>query len=208
MKKRKSKRKKLKIPILSDIFDMNKNLKLLMISDIFVLSGFGLIAPILAIFINDNLQGGSIFSAGLASTIFMLTHAILQIAFSYFFNPKDRLWMLRLGTMIIALVPFGYMFSTKIFHIYLCEFLYGIGASFAYPSWSSLFTANLEKGRRGLQWSVYSSAVAIGTALTAVLGGLLAEKVSFKLVFILTGMIALLGLFILFKLEKKVLKKT
>ena len=180
-----------------------------MISDIFVLSGFGLIGPILAIFINDNLRGGSIFSAGLASTIFMITHAILQIVLSYKFNPKDRLWMLKVGTAVIALVPFGYMFSTSIYHIYLVEFIFGIGASFAYPSWSSLFTANLDKGQRGFQWSVYSSAVGIGTALTAVVGGWLAEKISFQLVFALTGAIAMLGLFVLFKLEKKsVLKKT
>lgn len=34
---------------------MNRTMKLLMISDIFVLAGFGLIQPILAIFINDGL---------------------------------------------------------------------------------------------------------------------------------------------------------
>jgi len=34
---------------------MNKTLKILIISDIFVFSGFGLIGPILAIFIKDNL---------------------------------------------------------------------------------------------------------------------------------------------------------
>jgi len=187
---------------------MNKNLKLLMISDIFVLSGFGLIAPILSIFINDNLINGSIFSAGLASTIFLITHAGLQLLFSYKFNPKDRLWMLRLGTAIIALVPLGYILSTTINHLYFVEFIYGVGAAFAYPSWSSLFTANLEKGRRGFQYSIYNSSVGVGTALTAVVGGWLAEKISFQFVFVLTGLIALIGLFVLFRLEKRVLRKT
>jgi MFS family permease len=187
---------------------MNRTLKLLIISDIFVLSGFGLIAPILSIYINDNLVGGSIFSAGLASTIFLLTHASLQLLFSYKFNPKDRLWMLKLGTAIIVFVPLGYIFATNIYHIYMAEFMYGVGAAFAYPTWSSLFTAYLEKGRRGFQYSIYSSAVAIGTALTAAAGAWLAEKIDFKIVFILTGLIAMVGLLILFKLNKKILKKT
>jgi DHA1 family quinolone resistance protein-like MFS transporter len=187
---------------------MNKTLKLLIISDIFVLSGFGLIGPILAIYINDNLVGGSIFSAGLASAIFLITHAALQLLFSYKFNPKDRLWMLKLGTAIIALVPIGYIFSTSIYHIYIVEFMYGVGAAFSYPTWSSLFTAHLEKGKRGFQYSVYSSGVGIGTALTASAGAWLAEYVDFRLVFILTGIMSLIGLFILFKLGKGVLRKT
>jgi sugar phosphate permease len=187
---------------------MNKTLKLLIISDIFVLSGFGLIAPILAIFIKDNLIGGNIFSAGLASTIFLITHAGLQLLFSYKFNPKDRLWMLKLGTAIIALVPVGYIFSRTIYHIYAVEFFYGVGASFAYPTWSSLFTSHLEKGRRGFQYSIYSSSVGVGTALTAAAGAWMAEKIGFEWVFILTGIMSMVGLFILFRLNKTVLRKT
>ncbi len=186
---------------------MNKTLKLLMISDVFVFSGFGLISPILAIFIKENLIDGTILAAGIASAIFLITHAVLQIIFSYKFNPKDRLWMLLLGTAIIAVVPFGYIFSTRIWHLYLIQFAYGVGAGFAYPSWSSLFTTNLEKGKRGFQWSVYSSSVGIGTAITAAAGALFAEKTSFELVFILTGALAIIGLLVLFGLEKKILKK-
>ncbi len=200
--------KKIKIPILSDIIEMNSTLKLLILSDILVYGALGFIAPILSIFIDTNLEGGGIFTAGLASTIFLLTHAILQIIFSYKFNPKDRLWMLWLGTGIIALVPVGYIFSTQIWHLFLAEFAYGVGAAFAYPSWSSLFTANLEKGKRGFQYSVYSSGLGIGTAITAAIGGIIAEKVSFQLVFGITSALAILGLLILFKLNKSVLRKT
>lgn len=187
---------------------MNKTLKLLIISDIFVLSGFGLISPILAIFIKDNLIGGTIFAAGLASMIFLITHSVLQIWFSYKFNPEDRLWLLKVGTAIIALVPFGYILATHFYHIYIVEFIYGVGAAFAYPTWSSLFTSNLEKGKRGFQYSIYSSSVGIGTAITAGIGAWLAERIGFHWVFVFTGLLSMLGLFILFKLDKKILKKT
>lgn len=195
--------------ILKDILGINKTLRLLIISDIFVFSGFGLISPILAIFINDNLIGGSIFAAGIASMIFLITQAVLQIVFSYGFNPKDRLWMLKIGTGIIACVPFGYIFATQIYHLYLVQLIYGVGAAFAYPSWSSLFTSHLEKGQRGFQWSVYSSSVGVGSAAAAGIGAWLAEKTSFELVFLLTGFFAVVGLLILFRLEKKkVLRRT
>jgi DHA1 family quinolone resistance protein-like MFS transporter len=200
--------KKLKIPIISDILEMDKTLKLLILSDILVYGALGFIAPILSIFIDKNLVGGGIFTAGLASTIFLVTHAVLQIIFSYKFNPKDRLWMLWLGTGIIALVPIGYVFSTHIWHLFLAEFFYGLGAAFAYPSWSSLFTSHLEKGKRGFQYSVYSSGLGIGTAITAAIGGLIAEKIGFKFVFMLTSLLAIIGLLILFKLNKGALRKT
>mgnify|MGYP001573279997 FL=1 len=187
---------------------MNKPLKLLMISDIFIFSGFGLISPILAIFIKDNLIGGTILAAGIASAIFLITHSVLQIWFSYKFNPKDRLWMLILGTALIALVPFGYIFAKSIYHIYGIQFIYGLGAAFAYPSWYSLFVVNLDKGERGFQWSIYSSSVGLGSAVTALAGAWLAEKTSFELVFLLTGLISLVGLLTLLKLDKKILRKT
>ena len=201
-------KKKKRIPIISEILEMNTTLKLLIISDILVYGALGFVGPILSIFIDSNLTGGGIFTAGLASTVYLVTLSFLQIIFAYKFNPKDRLWMLWLGTGIIALVPIGYIFSTSIWHLFLAEFAYGIGAAFAYPSWSSLFTANLEKGKRGFQYSIYSSGLGIGTAITAAVGGLIAERINFKFVFMITSILAIIGLLILFKLNKKILRKT
>jgi len=182
---------------------MNKVLKLLILSDIFIFTGFGFVAPILSIFINDNLKGGTILAAGIASGIFLITYSILQIVFSYIFNPKDRYWMLVLGTIFIALTPFGYIFAKNILHIFIVQFIYGIGAGFAYPSWYSLFSSHLEKGKRGFQHSIYYSSVGIGSAITAAVGALIAEKIGFQDVFIFAGILSMAGLFTLFWLNKK-----
>lgn len=185
---------------------MDKTLKLLSWSDFFILSGFGLISPILAIFININL-GASIFFAGLSTTVLLITRSILQIVFSNYFNPKDRLWLLDIGSLIIALVPFGYLLSHNIWHFLVVQFLYGVGASMAYPSWNSLWASHTEKGQKGFQWSVYNSIITAGVAITASIGAWLAQVTNFTIVFILTGILSLIGFFILFGLEKKCLKK-
>ena len=111
--------------------------------------------------------------------------------------------MLILGTALIAIVPFGYLFSTNIWHIFILEFIYGAGAGFAYPAWSSLFTANLEKGKRGFQYAIYSSGVGIGSAITGTVGAWVAENVGFQWVFIFTGIFAVAGLILLLFLNKK-----
>lgn len=185
---------------------MNRTVKLLMFSDVFIYSGLGLISPIMAIFIS-GIKGGSIAAVGIASAIYLITHSILQIFLSRIFNPKDRLWMLRLGTFLIVFVPIGYILSTSVIHIYLTQLLYGIAAGFAFPSWYSLFVCHLERGKQGSQWSVYSASVSICMAVAAYFGALLVQSYNFKIVFVLTGLIALFGFLILFWLEKKITKK-
>jgi len=186
---------------------MNKTLKLLIISDIFILGGFGLISPIIAIFIKDNLVGGTLFAAGVASAIFLIVHATLQLIFAEVFSAKDRRWMLIFGTGLIVIVPFIYIFSTNIWHIFIAQAIYGVGAGFSYPAWYSLFTTNVERKSSGFQWSVNNSAISIGTAITAAAGAWMAERLGFQWVFGITGAISVIGLLILLKLDKNVAKK-
>lgn len=187
---------------------MNKTIKLLILSDIFVITGFGLIAPILAIFIKDNLVGGTIFSAGLASTIFLITKSVVQLPFSRYADSHDRkkFWVI-IGTLLISSVPFIYMFTKHIYMIYIAEFIYGIGGGLMYPTWVAIFSTHLDKKHEGFEWSVYSTAVGIGTAITAAIGAAIAQFVGFQMTFLLVGAMSLIGCFILFGLENENHKK-
>ncbi|MDD5177784.1 MAG: MFS transporter [Candidatus Nanoarchaeia archaeon] len=190
---------------------MNRTLKLLMISDIVLLTGLGLISPILAIFIKENLIGGTIAAAGIAGTIYLISKSIVQLPFAKYIDSHDhKVKFLILGTFIIALTPFLYIFSTHIYQIYLAQFLYGIGAGLAYPCWLSLYSTNLDKKHEGFEWSVYSTSVGIGVAIAAAIGATMAQFIGFRITFIITGIFALAGAAILIGLEKKAetLKKT
>lgn len=186
---------------------MNRTLKLLILSDVFLYSGIGLVAPLLAVFIKDKLIGGTLFAVGIASAIFLIVHAVLQIIFADRFNQHDRKWMLLFGTLLMAIVPFGYFFSKTILHLFITQFVYGLGASFAYPAWYSLFSANLDKKQEGFQWCINNSGISIGTALTAAIGGWLVEKIGFNIVFLFSGLVAMMGFLILLKLNNQSFKK-
>lgn len=181
---------------------MNRTLKLLVFSDIFVLTGFGLISPIMAVFIKDNLIGGTIVAIGIAAAITTLVRCILQLIFAYIAKPNHRYVMTIAGTFVIMTVPFIYLFSTNVTHIYLAALVNGIGAGLANPAWFSLFAANLNKKARGWEWSIYSSSVGIGTAVAAFVGSQLATKFGFTPVFIAVGILSLIGCFILLGLSK------
>jgi len=172
--------------------------KLLILSDFFIFTGFGLVSPIIAIFIKENLIGGSIESAGIASMIFILVKAILQPIFAYIAKPRHRFMMLLGGTILIVSVPVIYFFSSNVVHIYLASFVYGLGAAIAYPPWLSFFTRNLTKGAEGFEWSIFSTIEGLGTAFAAYAGAILAEKAGFHTLFIITGTVVFIGLLVLF----------
>ncbi len=185
---------------------MNKTLKLLIASDLLVFLGFGLIAPILAIYIKDSVIGGSLAAVGLMSTIFLITKTIFQLFFSRAFGPKHRFYMVCIGTFLIACVPFIYVFSTNVWHFYIAQFVYGLGGGLAFPAWFSLFSTHLTKGKEGFEWSIYSGLVGGGAGIAAYFGSILATHLGFTVTFFVSGTLALTGMIILLGLEKDNLK--
>ena len=181
---------------------MNRTIKLLMFSDVFVQTGFGLIEPILAIYIKEDLIGGTIFTAGLASTLFLVTKCLVQLPFSrYVDQHNEKVKWLILGTLLISIVPFIYIFAEDIKFIYLAQILFGIGSGLAYPTWLGLWSVNLDKRQESFEWSLYSTTTGIGIAITASIGAAIAQFIGFKLTFVLVGIMALAGCGVLFMLE-------
>lgn len=183
---------------------MNRTMKLLMLSDIFVLTGFGLIQPILAIFINQGVTGGSVLTAGIASTIFLLTKSLVQLPFAKYIDDhgKKTRWLI-LGTLLMAVVPILYVTADSMYQVYLAELIYGLGSGLAYPTWLGLWSRNLNQGQESFQWSIYSTSTGIGTAATGTIGAAMATITGFTTTFLLAGMMCLLGCITLFVLESR-----
>jgi MFS family permease len=184
---------------------MNRTMKLLLLSDIFVLTGFGLIQPILAIYINDGgVTGGTMLTAGMASALFLFTKSMVQLPFGHYVDKQSSKskWLI-LGTLLMAAVPIIYVSANSIYHIYLAEMIYGLGSGLAYPTWLGLWSANLDKGRESFQWSVYSTSTGLGTAATGAGGAALASLAGFYATFIMAGLLCLLGCVALIVMERR-----
>ena len=184
---------------------MNRTMKLLMLSDIFVLTGFGLIQPILAIYINDGgVTGGTMLTAGLASALFLFTKSLVQLPFGHYVdNQSGKAKWLLLGTLLMACVPIIYITAHSIYQIYMAEVVYGLGSGLAYPTWLGLWSANLDRGRESFQWSVYSTSTGLGTAATGAAGAAVATLVGFSATFFLAGLLCLLGCGALLVMERR-----
>lgn len=181
--------------------NINKVVRVLTISDVLMISGFGLIAPIFAIFINDSIRGGTIEVAGIASAVYLIVKSIGQIPAASLVDKikgeKDDFWAMLIGSLVISVVPLCYLLISTPFQLYVVQFFYGLAAAIIFPAWMAIFTRHIDKQREGIEWGVYQTLVDIGSAVTASLGGFIAFRYGFDNLFILVSILSFVGSFYL-----------
>jgi MFS family permease len=148
--------------------------------------------------------GGTIVAAGLASAIFLLIKSVLQIPLARYIDATDHRvrWMI-IGGGIVGIVPFLYLFVTDITAVYGIQVVRGVGSALLYPAWLGLWSTHLDKHKESFEWSVYSTAVSLGAAVTASVGAAMAQTYGFQPVFIMAGIMTVVSWIILFSLQTK-----
>ncbi len=168
-------------------------------SDFMVSGGFGVFAPILAVFVTNQISGGSIATVGIAAAIVQIVKVIFQIPIAHFLDKDhgeyDDFFSMIFGSFLVALVPFLYLFADKIAHVYIIQGLYGLGLAFLVPPWYAIFSRHLDKMNENIEWSIESVSIGIAGALSAGIGGFLAQKFGFNIVFFVGGVVSLFGAF-------------
>jgi len=190
---------------------INKVIKILILSDFFLLSAWGLISPILAIFIIENIKGGDAKVAGIAVGIYWLIKSIIQIPVGKHLDrnhgEKDDFYFLVLGTFLSSLTPLGYIFSSLPFHIYVLQSIHAIGMAMSIPAWGGIFMRHVDKGKEAFSWSLESSSIGIGAGIAGILGGIIAKSFGFVPVFISVTILGIISSLLLLLIAKEILPK-
>lgn len=176
---------------------INHVIKTLVISDFFINAGFGVFAPIFAVFVTKQIPEGSLQVIGFAAALTQIFKVTLQIPIAKYLDRNhgeyDDFYSIVMGSFLISMVPFLYLFASSPVHIYINSAIYGIGLAFLVPPWYAIFTRHIDKMKENIEWSMDSVAIGIASAGTAALGGVLATKLGFQAVFILGGLLAIFG---------------
>ena len=176
---------------------INKVIKTLIFSDVLLLTGFGFIAPIFAIFIIQRIQGGNVEVAGFAMAIYWFTRSVIQIPFGKYLDKnhgeKDDLLFIIVGFSLLSLVAFAYIFCSFPWHIYVLNAVYGLGIAMNVAGWGAIFTRHIDKGKEAYEWSMRSTLIGIGAGVSGALGGVIATEFGFAVLFIAVGIFALVG---------------
>lgn len=191
-----------KWPGLKKLISLNRILNVLIFTDFITMSAYGILSPVLAIFLTDQVAGGSLLVVGIAEAIYLGTKSILQIPFGVLIDntqgQKIDFWFLFIGNLIMSCTLFFYLWAGAPWHIYLISAIYGIGDALAYPAWTGLFTRNMVADKESFAWSYSTTIAEIGSAGAALLGGVIAQFLGFRPLFAIVGSLSLFGTFLLF----------
>ena len=194
---------------------INKIITVLIVSDFFFNLGWGLMGPVFAIFIIQNITMGNIAEsakiAGFATFFYWITKSLLQIPIGYYLDKnhgeKDDFQFLFIGTMMMAFVPLGYIIVTQAWHIYLLQIFYGLGAAMAIPPFAAIFTRHIDKGREAAAWSMYSTFLGIAVGVAGGIGGVTVAIFGFQYVFIFVSIFTIFSNILLFAIKDDISSK-
>lgn len=175
----------------------NKVVKYLIATDFVLLSGWGLIVPVFAIFVLENIEGGSATVVGITAAIYWILKSIIQVPIAYWLDKKkserDDYWALIIGLVMVSFVSLGLIWISKIWQLYLLQVFHAFAFALMIPSWAGIFTRHIDKGEEGLEWTLDSTAVGLASGVTGFLGGYIADNFGFQPLFIMVAFFALIS---------------
>lgn len=160
----------------------NKALRILIYTEAMVLVAAAMIGPIYAIFVEEI--GGNLLDASLTIGVFALAAGITTIiAGKYMDKIKENELILVFSYGIIGLGFLLYLFVNSIWFLFLVQVVIGIGEAIYAPAIDVIYSKHLDKGKAGRQWGEYESMLYFAAAAGAVIGGFVATKFGFNVVF-------------------------
>lgn len=173
---------------------INQVILVIVMAEFILTVAFGLLAPFFAVFVTQQIVGGSVAVMGFAITIYWTTKSVLQLAVARYIDRNhgeiDDFYFFLAGGLLNAVVISLYYFATAVWHVYTLHFFMAIADAMLVPPFYAIFTRHIDKGKEGFEWSLYSSfSIGAGTALGSAMGGIIATVAGFRVVFLLTGIL-------------------
>lgn len=179
----------------------------LITADFFLQSGWGLVAPIFAIFITQQIEGGTIEVVAFATATYWIVKSAIQPFLANILDlvkgEEDDFKFLVFGMFAVAIVPFGYFFATQIWHVFFLEIARGIAMACVVPAWFGIFTRHINKGWEAFSWSVQSTGFGFAAGFAAAFGGVVASSLGFGIVFLMVGVFKLTSAIMLFSIYRQ-----
>lgn len=190
---------------------INTVVRFLIASDFALNAGWGLIGPIFAVYLTQQIEGGDVRIVGFAAAMYWLTKSVLQPFIARFLDRNhgeiDDFYFLVGGLFVAGLIPLGYLFIALPWHLYALEFVHGIAMACVVPTWAGIFTRHIDKGQEAFDWSIESTTLGFAAGIAGGLGGLIASAIGFQFVFILVSAFTMLSVMVLFPIRPFIIPK-
>ena len=177
---------------------VNKVVLTMVYADFLLISATGFLSPIAAVFVTTQIVGATLATVGFVTTLFWVVKSAVQIPVSSYVDAHpgegDDFRFMIIGCVICSVVPLlYYLYAREVWHLFALETLNGIGYAMQVPTWLAIFTRHIDKHRESSEWTLHSNAIGLGFAATAAVGGVLADRFGFRVLFLLVSAVSFFG---------------
>jgi MFS transporter, ACS family, D-galactonate transporter len=142
------------------------------------------------------MQQFGITPAGMGALLsaFFWTYALLQVPAGWVVDRFGLRWSYAGAFALWSVASAGVGFAHSFQQVFMLRLLLGIGEAAAQPASLAYIRRNFPEQQQGFATAVYLSGMMIGPALGAFLGAVLLQELGWRLLFIVTGLGALVWL--------------
>lgn len=189
-------------------FHMNPVVKAFIISEIFLWSSWNAITPIFAIFAASQIPGGNTEVAAASFSTYLIVRVIFELISGKYLSKSSEMQKFIVTIIGIILISAGYVgfaLTKNVHSLFIFYGIIGMGLGIASPAKNSLFSSHLDKDKEVTEWSMYDGFVFMGMAMSATIGGFVANRYGFTFLFYLVAITNLLSIipYILYAKRKK-----
>lgn len=190
-------------------FHMNSIVKAFIISEIFLWSSWNAIIPIFAIFAATKIPGGNTEVAAASFSTYLIVRVIFElISGRYLFKSTDmqKFIISIIGIILMSVGYVGFALTKNVSSLFIYYGVIGMGLGVASPAKNCLFSSHLDKDKEVTEWSMYDGFVFMGMAMSATIGGFVANRYGFVFLFYLVAITNLLSIipYILYAKKKSI----
>lgn len=154
-------------------------LRILALDDVSFWGAERLISVIFALFIVNNIAGGSAAAVGIALMIRQLVVAFLSVPVGRLLDKHkgyiDEVYFLAFSGLLAGSAYILFGFADHLWQVYVLMGVIGIAHTLNLDTWRVLFYGLIQKNEQGETTGIYQTIMSISGALVFALGGLFAD---------------------------------
>ncbi len=177
--------------------------RFLFITNMLVLFSGYMFSPIYALFVEKI--GGNMLDAGLASSVFGITGAIVTLFIGRFVDKTNTSWIiLALGYSLKSIAFLVLFFVNNVVGLIIVQVLLGMGGAIVWPPFDKLYTRFMDKNKIATAWGMWEAMDYFVGAIGAGIGGALTQFLGFKVLFLIMSFITLVSAIGVWYIHKKI----
>lgn len=191
--------------------NINRVTRNFIFADLLLFAGWGLLSPLMSVYVVQNIQGATLVTVGTLATIYWAVRSLVQIPIAILIDrtsgEKDDIYVLVTGLLMISVSAFWLHFIETIDQLFVYQAFHALGFGFYAASWSAIFSRHIDGGRAAFYWSLDHTVLGIATGVAGLIGGYVAQKFGFNSIFTMVGILSFLSASIIFFVPDIILPK-